>query len=538
MKIGRDNLSGPAEAAAKAFSVVSGLLAEVRAAVADLCSRLQELDRVLAGQSGTARLLDRVETAARDVQDLVSDASARAAHDGVAKAVGLALSNLEEITSSARGIDAVASLTAVTSRSLSLTAFDDYVISLRRGVEAMRGDANHLSRAVAILESGRGKAVQLLGSANAHLTQVTTMLGEVAEQRAETEMLLQQSLQEVAGLALRLPPAAASEIEVLMRAIQFSDALSQRLDHIGMVLEFDQARPDETGPLARAQIEALVEETRDIAENSARGLQRIGQLAAEVGRIMGNDSNSPAGQALRMGRDMLARISEFTRSVLAAIEGAEGESKALFNSAAEAEKRFASVMVATSAMQILAINAALLARRGKEREAAAMNVLSVEVQHKVARCADAATACNLAIAQLSNPDDLAVFTAIGPAADAYRHSIGQTNAAISSAELAASDLQRMRGATFEALDRLSNALRIASEALKAIHSSAADLTVLANALPRDVGQDANPLLQLMEIYSMEAERSVHRKVFGLHGAATSATAMAQSDDDLLAAIMF
>lgn len=145
---------------------------------------------------------------------------------------------------------------------------------------------------------------------------------------------------------------------------------------------------------------------------------------------------------------MLARISAFTRSVLTAIEGAEGESKALFNFAAEAEKRFASVVVATSDMQILAINAALLARRGKEREAAAMNVLSVEVQHKVARCADAATACNLAIAQLSNPDDLAVFTAIGPAADAYRHSIGQTNAAIGSAELAALDLQRMREATF------------------------------------------------------------------------------------------
>lgn len=538
MKIGRDNLSGPAEAAAKAFSVVSGLLAGVRGAVTDLCSRLQELDRVLAGQSGTARLLDRVETAANEVQALVSDASARAAHDGVARAVGLALSNLEVIASSARGIEAVASLTAVTSRSLSLTAFDDYVISLRRGVDAMRADAIHLSKAVEMLESGRGKAVQLLGGANAHLTQVTKMLGEVADQRAETERLLQQSLQEVAGLARRLPPAAASEIEVLMRAIQFSDALSQRLDHIGMILEFDRAPPEETGPLARAQIEALVEETRVIAENSSHGLQRIGQLAAEVGRIMGDESSSPAGQALQMGRDMLARISDLTRTVLVAIEGAEGESKALFNSAAEAEKRFASVMVATSAMQILAINAALLARRGKEREAAAMNVLSVEVQHRVASCADAATACNLAIAQLSNPDDLAVFTAIGPAADSYRHSIGQTNAAIGSAELAASELQRMREATFEALDRLSDAIRIADEALQAIHSTAADLTNLAEDLPKDIGPNADPQLDLMDFYTMEAERAVHRRLFGVPEASPQATATPASDDDLLAAIMF
>lgn len=64
------------------------------------------------------------------------------------------------------------------------------------------------------------------------------------------------------------------------------------------------------------------------------------------------------------------------------------------------------------------------------------------------------------------------------------------------------------------------------------------MAVLANALPHDIGPEANPLLQLMEIYSMEAERIVHRRVFCLLDAAPPADAMPESDDDLLAAIMF
>ena len=536
MQIGRDDLSRPAQAAAQAFSVVAELLAEVRAALADLCGRLQNLDRVLADQGGNASLLDAVDAAAATVLAVVDDASAHATPERIGSAVALALSSLDDLGTCTREIDAVATLTRVTSRSLNMTSFDDYVLSLRGIVEEMRADSGRLSQTVLALQSRRIRAVELFDRAQADLRQVTSMLAAVAGERAEIERLLLQSLEEVAATAVRLPSATAAEIEVLMRAIQFSDALSQRLDHIARLLDL-QGKPGSTGPLARAQIEALVGETREIAGAAVNSLDRIGRLADDVGRIMGSESDSPARQALLLGQDILSRIAGRTQSVLAAIEGAEGESGALCTSAAEAAERFASVMAATQAMHVHAVNAALLARRGAGQQGA-MNVLSVEVQRKAAQCAGLAKKCHGAISQLSLPEDLAAFSGVGEGVRAYRSSIGQTSAAVEAAETASAELQVLRKATVAALERLSGAAGVALKAIEAIYASADDLASLARNLPRDIAGDADPLLDVMDIYSMEAERIVHRRVFGLPENTMAEMPAAAAEDDLLASIMF
>lgn len=537
MEIGRDHLSGPAATAAQAFGIVTGLLSDVRAAAGELCLRLRELDDVLAGQRGNGHLLDSVEHSAQSVQQAVADASARAAPDKIGTAMMLAQSCLDEICSSTREIDAVAALTKVTSRSLGLTSFDDYVTSLRHLVEAMRRDTAQFSAAVDALQSRRVRAVELFSRANSDLAEVISVLGDVAKERAETEQLLQNSLEDIGTLARRLPADTAAEIEVLVRAMQFADALSQRLDHVGTVLAYPHADPGDTGPLARALIEALVEETHEMAKSVMASLRGIGRLADEVGRIMGHDNESPVSRALQLGRVILSEISGRTGSVLAAIEGAEGESVALRTAAEDATQRFTSLLAATDSMHIYAINAGLLARRD-EAQQGAMNVLSVEVQRKAAQCARVVTTCHGAINQLALPDDLAALGAVGPIAQIFRLSITKTGDAVNAAGLACEHLERVRMDTIRATQRLAETTRIAVGAVQSIHAVAAELTNLVQALPSSARPNADPLLALLAVYSMESERMVHHRLFGLEQTRSEAAKPPESEDDLLAAIMF
>lgn len=537
MHIGRDHLSGPTRQAAAAFAVVVDLLGEVRSALADLCERLCELDGVLATQSGNGRLIERVHDAVGTVRAAVDEAASRAAPQKTRTAIHEALSGLEHIRSCAREIEAVASLTSVTSQSLGLTAFVDYVVSLRRLVDAMRKDSLQMSDAVMALEARRIRAVDQFDRASLDIQQVTAILQDVAGEREETERLLTRTLAEVSALALKLPGDTASHIEVLMRAMQFSDALAQRLDHVGMLLAAQDAPPEAVGPLARAQLEALVAETCEIADAATRSLSQIGALARKVANIIGSDTESPASRTLEIGREILSRISDRIQSLLVAIDCAEAESRDLCDYAESARQRFASVISATDAMNIHAINAALLARQGAA-EKGAMSVLSVEVQSKAAECASLATRCHGAIKELSLPEDLAAFAAVAPVAEAFRMTIDSTSAAVGTAGLASSSLVQMQSATVAALMRLEKATQTANDAIKAIHSSAAQLSDVAQLLPRHIPNNTDPLLQLMDIYSMEAERMVHRRLFGLAEADLPAEQNLGTDDDLLASIMF
>lgn len=537
MQIGRDLLSGPTRQAAAAFSVVADLLAEVRAALTDLCKRLRELDEVLAAQSGNGQLIEMVEGAVEIVRSAVQEAASRASPQKTNGAIHDALSKLDQIRTCAREIDAVASLTSVTSQSIGLTSFVDYVISLRRLVETMRKDAAEMSGSIMALQSRRIRAVEQFDRAMADILQVGEILQEVASERIETDRLLQRTLSEVNSLASSVPSETTTHIEVLMRAMQFSDALAQRLDHVGMLLGTQDAPADTTGPLARAQIEALVAETTDIAEDARRSLSQIRSLADRVAHVIGSDTDSPAGRTLKLGREILAKISDRIQSAFEAIDCAEHESRDLCDYAESARARFASVISATDAMHIHAINAALLARQGASTQGA-MSVLSVEVQSKASECANLAKRCDSAIREVSLPEDLAAFAAVAPVAAAFRNTIDSTSAAVGTASLASSTLEHVQANTVTALSHLATATQTANDAISAIHASASQLTEVARLLPNSLPANCDPLLGLMDIYSMEAERNVHRRLFGLAETQAKTPPPVATDDDLLAAIMF
>jgi hypothetical protein len=492
-------------AMAVAFAQVAGRLSDVRGALLDLCGRLGDLDRILEGHSGNVRVLTVVETGAELLRIALNEGSTVAAPDRVTRSVVTSRTQLAEIIAHTKHLDAVASLTLITARSLNLPGFDSYVSDLRSLSARVRDDAGHLEVAVSALRKRRETAAQLYGQAGHSLDQVLGVFSRVADERATTEVVLARSLTEVAALATRLPEVAAAETAGLVRAMQLAD-------------------------------------TRATGTDVAAALDRIAaqaSTAADVLSARGGLQASPAAQALQLGRKILSEVAEGARLTLTAVDATAAEAETPRQLSDEASLRFASLVQATDQIHLAAINAVLLTRRedGQERT---MTVLSSDVQQQAAACAAASSGCRTAIEQLSVPDDLKAFGTVAERGGAFRRAVGETEAAVDTAGSAMAELDRLRDIADASLQRLSAAAADAHQALVQLGRATDELSILAGSLPVSIPDGSSVLDDLMELYTMESEREVHRRLFGIAEPTVPAAVPADTSvvDDPLAAILF
>ena len=529
------------------FGGVGQQLSAVRGGLTDLVVRLADLDRVLHGQRAQDRVMDIVADAARGVKDALQVALAAAAPPRVQTAADSAADAVAVIESQTRMLDAVANLSLITARSLGLDGFEDYVRDLRTLGDEMRRDATRVGTALAALRRRRRRAAELFQHAGAALQEVEDALASHSRARAETARLLSASISGVGAVAERVPGLLQAETGTLIRAMQFADEAAQRIDHIRTIL----SRPGPSAlALAAAQVEALVVATRDTVSDASTSLSRIRVVATDSGRVLsvGDDTpDDPAAAAVALGHSLLTALAQASASAFEAIDGAAGEGAALNDLAAEAGQRFASLADATAAIHVAAINAGLLSgtHRGQER---AMNVLSVDVQQQAAICARATDACRAAVSDLTLPDDLAVFAAVSDKALVFRRAVAETAEAISAAGGALAELGDLRLAAGDSLQALTPAVSHAQDALGAIAAAADDLAGVVAGLPRTVPPGAAPLADLLDLYTMESERVVHRRVFGLPQepeppraeglSADVSSGLTDQDMDPLASILF
>ncbi len=526
------------------FAGVAEQLSALRGGLTDLVARLADLDRVLSGQKAMDRVMDIVAEAAKDMRQALDTACAAATPSRVQSAQHSGLGAVAAMETQTRMLNAVASLSLITARSLGFGGLEDYVRDLRRLSAALSRDAASVGEAVASLRRRRARARDLFVQADAALSEVMTALADHAGTRADKERMLAATISGVGSVTARLPAQLAAEMESLIRAMQFADAAAQRIDHIRRILARGGV-PESA--LAAAQIDALVAATRATLAEARTSLVRIGAMAAESGRILAADRDAPESRAVgvvELNRALLAALARAATSALQATDGAAGESVALQELAQDGARRFASLSEATRAIHVAAVNAALLSRAANGQEKA-INVLAVDVQQQAAVCTRVAAACQAAIAELTRAEDLAVFGAVSGKAQVFRRAIAETDAAISAGGAALAELDRLQRVAGESLRALGPALQCADEALGRIAASADDLGGLARALPRTVPAGSDPLADLFDLYTMEAERAVHRRLFGLPedpaspaGPDRSVAPQAGADADLVASILF
>lgn len=524
---------------AQAFAVVAGRLADVRGAMDDLLARLHDLAAVLTRQRADSDVLDGVADAARHLCADLGRGEAAADPTAIGPALRDAERALAEIDQRARILRSVGTLTLVTARSLGDTAFDTYIAGLTRLVATMMDEARALGAAVGTVRARRAEAARHFRQAARSVAGVVRGLDASAPDRARLDRSMSEGLAQAAALATDLPAVARDETTALITAMQFADNMAQRLVHVWDILALQDARGPAVGALAGAQLQALVADTDRTRQDTALALARLSSAASEAARLLDSgpqEADGPAA-AIALSRRVLADAARGAARAETGIAGAAAQGGAIRDVAQDAAARFDRVAQATAAIDLAAINAALLAGRNAELQRA-LRVLTAEVRDNAVVCRRATAVCRGAIARLSAAEDLASFAAVTEQACTFQAQVAAAGRAVDGAGIALEKVDALRHAARTSLARLTEASRAAQGALDSVQSAARDLARVADALPPAAAPGADGLEDLMILYTMERERAVHRQLFGLPEAPPPATAAPQSEDDALAAILF
>lgn len=230
------SISGNVAECLAAFDSLAGELGSVRAALVDIGGQLTALIAFLSSQDSEDDLAQHILSTARDLSEALAGWCDPQQADGMLPGLAAGLRHLDQIEREARILLSVASLTRVVSADGRLSDLEDYVQSLRDMAGKIADECVATRNGLRQTQQEYHKSGHAILAAREAIEDVAeridsgdTMTRALAANLAEETARLRQT-------AEGFPVAAARGTAGLIGCIQFSDILSQRLDHVQQIL--------------------------------------------------------------------------------------------------------------------------------------------------------------------------------------------------------------------------------------------------------------------------------------------------------------
>lgn len=511
-------------------SVIAGVRADCVSAFAGLGERLgdvrQGLDGVGAQVAGLGDLLgalgagaeagDSITAACQDLCAALEDTHVALARTDVTHAIRTAIEALGSIERQAKHLTAVSSITCVTARSTGAESLGDYVVSLRQ----MTDD---LARAVRGLHQGLGAIhhahASVLGSIDASARCVRAAMERIERlaataRPAESDRGALQERFETG--ASTLAEATRRETAALITAMQFSDSLAQRLEHVEEIIAGTTGRERAGRALAAAQITALAEDATATLNDLSAVLARLSDAGASAAEAVSARDGLQVEALLHTRRADLAEGTALQALVVPSLSEAQAGADRIQQQIDQARQGYKRLMETAVGVNLSAINATLLTARGGAARAA-MAVLSESVRGSARDCADHTGQCRAAMEVLESAVKDARFPMVSAAGQTLRAAIGGCATALDAAEGDLARLASMRdmagtsaAALIGAIGAGEASLARVAPAIDMLHEAARTLA----ASPPPSAAELAALTDMEPLYTMPCEREVHARLCG------------------------
>ncbi|TFL17932.1 hypothetical protein [Jannaschia formosa] len=504
-----------------AFEAVVDELRSVRGAASDLT---ETLDRLGACCRSAASADADVATLVARIAALETAGAAGLARlgDGAAsRGLAAARVSLGQLKQDSSGFWSLACLTAVSAGSLGTTAFDRHV----RLVRDLSGKlAQNCDSALTQLNLVEGALGEMRGAVQ-NGTDVAAGLrrGLAAALTGAGEGRTLDALgQRFSASATDLTARAREGLRDLVSCLQFSDAFSQRLEHVIAILQITQLPPADRAALVAAQLDALAADQQATRASIARALAGLSETARTARRSFAEGMGPTARSAIEMRRGMIghaadagARIEREVRAAEAVIE----ETGAAFEAAS---REFHALRATVKQISLSASNVTLLVQN-KDSDFAPLIVLAREAWQMGSRTSSVIAAFETQIGAVAGVFDSAPFAPLSDAVAAF--GVQRDACAATQAEIELIDATRLEAGS--RADRLRQAVDKANAAMESIDRSLAQLDWHRDALsapPPAASEPSEARAALLNVYTMEREREVHRALFPEDGPQPSGAA--------------
>lgn len=486
-----------------AFATVAERLAGVHGGAMTLTAQASDLRALLeSGEIAVDPLAPVRETVAA-LRDAILQARVK---DVDAAPLTLASAALDDIGDEARRLSAVAALTLITAQSLGAAGLDEYVMGLRALNGTLAGDAGALEDGLHAVVNARQRAAGSIARATAALEQTTSELAAIADMA--TTGAASATLADVSRVEDTLRGATGRETRALIAAIQFSDAMAQRLDHVQTLLGMTSGRAEAVGALIAAQLSALAQDGADVCADADAALVRLESTAAVAqAALHAQTDDTGVAVLLRRRRDNIAVAIACEKALGPALAQAAAAADEIEDRMNEALERFSSLGRSAVSINLSAINATLLTTRSGTAKAP-LGVLAEAVRDGARLCAVRSDTCRGALEAISARLDPAAFAAFDTALDRFRDAVATCSAQLDAAEAAERTLGRTRVTAAAAADDLATGVQQARQALAAIGPELEALAASGAPMAR-TAVDAAAVSDLKAVYTMDREREVH-----------------------------
>lgn len=509
----RGRIGADAADCVAAFAAVADRLGSLRAAVTGIEGQLAALVVFLTRQAEAEDPAARLLIEARALAQAMGDWADPAAGGRVGHRLTTALGRIDRIAREAQMLLAVASLTRVVAAEGADHDFEDYVRSLRDLAATIAEESQNTRGGLAATEVEVTRSRAAMAGAREVIDGLALRLGQsgaagsaLAKQVAEDRSRLQVA-------ASTFPVEAGRETRGLIACMQFSDILSQRLDHAERILGLEGG---EGAALAVAQLQAVVADGRAVTETAEAALAALIRSGGAALTVFEAGSGKGAVEALLDRR----------QAELAQVEAASGAARRAGMLAAEMsaaiEARLGDGLAATQkldratyAINLSALNATLLAARGN-RSRGAMKVLSDAVRESAALCSESSAACRAALEDCVAACHAGQIEAIRARGEAFGAALDGARAGLASARQDSRELATLEEGAQAALKGLMAAAGAGQAALRRLAEVTASLEATAEELAGACAAEVPPdvAAAAMALYTMEREREVHRACLG------------------------
>ncbi len=501
-----------AQSAIDSFERVMHELSEIRSAHQGISGSLSEFSGLVAEGDDASRKLEQVQSDIEAMQGALEQYSSLVQNPQSNTLMHEGRSYLSKIGLHGKTLAAIATLTRTTVASLGITTLDRYLDGLKSTAEEIqKASAQVTDHLTDLRERSRGAALEC-GTAKDALEALPAVFDEgleILDRLAQGELRLSKELSQNAN---DLADRGRSHLKGFVAAMQFSDRLAQRLDHVSYMMGLEDAHVTR---LAAAQIGACVEDIRDVATDVRNTMSAIAEMGHRGATLFSEPQITDAiGETLHARSDLVARVMCELNRVEPAMENVRGNAQDATEKARSAGVSFDDLANSANDLALAAVNSLLLATRSGDA-ARPLVVLSAEVRTTAADCLSDVGQGRSRLARLIEGQSGAA-TALISSSEQLQRSVADYDGQTRSGQARLEKINRLKaqaGGNAEALVFMVDAVSEAMDAMDAVAESLADLSKELLAFGAEGEVDAELLSTVFAIYTMDEEREVHRVTF-------------------------
>ena len=532
-------LSGELAAeAVAAFATVMDELGRIREFHAEICGNLDQFSDLVANGNGED---DAIETLEADVGALATALqrfSTLAVSPEAHRRLRAVRGELGTIDQCGQVLTAIASLMGTTVASLGLGNLGAFINELRKTVDDIQNSATAVTGHLDHLDE---RGARLLNSCNRAGFALGALPERVAAPRQRLDKLgaeERRAADAVTGRARQLTQDGRHHLKSFVSAMQFSDRLAQRLDHLSAMLGYADGH---VARLAAAHAQSCSDDIACISADVRTTMGLLAELGHAGAQVFSEGELARTiAAALSARAELTQLVTEELSSVQKVVENAKAEAEYTTEMASATNASFDGLKDASKNLTLASFNSMLVSNR-YSKACGPMKVLSKEVRQIASDCLGAVDRARSSIGDMTSGSEAAQQDLV-TAAGALEERVGEFRGRTSAGEQRLADINAMRKTSQDCAQNLLYMVDAVTDSMARVDHVGSRLSTLATSLleaqQTDAPVDAARISAIWDSYTMDEERQVHIKVFPDIPSADLAAGPADTADDDIDDLLF